>query len=184
MLSAASSPPPSHIGNYRTNPIHRSWATHRSICQCFIPDLFIREYGTRQCQRNISTYAQDLRHPFQILHRRLRVLLRSWARNGLRKCKFDGGIIQIYQSTPLHYWGRCTTRNILRLKESLSFSHKYLKWIDGQMMKIKGILHVMSLTQLDLPWFRHLRYPWRWQVILIDQPIELLVNPNENWATH
>ena len=80
----------------------------------FIPDLFQGEYETRQCWRNISTYAQDLRHPFQMLHRRLRVLLRSWARNGLRKCKIDGSIIQIYQSTPLHYWGHCITRNLGR----------------------------------------------------------------------
>jgi len=116
--------------NYRTTQVHKSWATHQGYVNV-IPDLFIRVYGTRQCRRNISTYAQDLRHPFQMLHRRLRILLRSWARNRLRKCKSDSSIIQIYQSTPLHYWGRCTTRNLLRLKDSLSFSRKYLKWING-----------------------------------------------------
>ena len=29
ILSAAPSPPPPHIGNYRTNKVHRSWATHQ-----------------------------------------------------------------------------------------------------------------------------------------------------------
>ena len=47
----------------------------------------------------------------------------------------------------------------------------------------KGILYVVSLTQHDLPWFPHLQYPWRWQVFLIGQPIEPLVNPNGNRAT-
>ena len=130
ILLAAPSPPPPQIGNHRTTQVHRSWATHQGYVNV-IPDLFIRVYGTRQCRRNISTYAQDLRHPFQMLHRRLRILLQSWARNRLRKCKSDNSIIQIYQSTPLHYWGRCTTRNLLRLKDSLSFSRKYLKWING-----------------------------------------------------
>ena len=113
ILSATPSPPPSHIRNHRTTQVHRSWATHQGYVNV-IPDLFIRVYGTRQCQRNISTYAQDLRHPFQMQHCRLRVLLQSWARNGLRKCKIDGSIIQIYQSAPLHYWGRCTTINLGR----------------------------------------------------------------------
>ena len=135
ILSAASSPPSQHIGT--TEPLKST--DHEPLTKdmsMFIPDLFIRVYGTQQCWRNISTYAQDLRHPFQMLHRRLRILLQSWARNRLRKCKSDSSIIQIYQSTPLHYWGRCTTRNLLRLKDSLSFSRKYLKWITDRSWKV------------------------------------------------
>ena len=29
--------------------------------------------------------------------------------------------------------------------EPLTFSHKHLKWIDGQIVESKGILHAMSL---------------------------------------
>jgi hypothetical protein len=71
-------------------------------------------------------------------------------------------------------------------KEPLTFSHKHLKWIDGQIVKSQGILHVMSLKMgrnkvfLD---FHIFDIPEGEEFVLIGQPIEPLVNPNRDRAT-
>ena len=70
--------------------------------------------------------------------------------------------------------------------EPLSFSRKHQKWIDGQIMESKGILHAMSLKMgcnkvfLD---FHIFNIPEGEEFILIGQPIEPLVNPNGDRAT-
>jgi hypothetical protein len=72
-------------------------------------------------------------------------------------------------------------------EEPLTFSHKHLKWINSQMVKSKGILRVMSLKMgcnkifLDFDIFD---IPESEDVVLIGQPIESLVNPNRDRATH
>jgi hypothetical protein len=68
-------------------------------------------------------------------------------------------------------------------EEPLTFSHKHLKWINGQVVESKGILHVMSLKMghnkvfLD---FHIFDIPEGEEFILIGQPIEPLVNPNRD----
>ena len=70
--------------------------------------------------------------------------------------------------------------------EPLTFSRKHLKWIDGQIVESKEILHAMSLKMgrnmvfLD---FHIFDIPEGEEFILIDQPIEPLVNPNGDRAT-
>jgi len=70
--------------------------------------------------------------------------------------------------------------------EPLTFSHKHLKWIDGQIMESQGILHAMSLKMghnkvfLD---FHIFDIPEGEEFVLIGQPIEPLVNPNRDRAT-
>ena len=65
--------------------------------------------------------------------------------------------------------------------EPLSSSRKHLKWIDGQIVESKGILHAMSLKMgrnkvfLD---FHIFDIPEGEEFVLIGQPIEPLVNPN------
>jgi hypothetical protein len=70
-------------------------------------------------------------------------------------------------------------------EEPLTFSRKHLKWIDGQIMESKGILHIMSLKMgrnkifLD---FHIFDIPEGEEFILIGQPIEPFVNPNRGQA--
>ena len=65
--------------------------------------------------------------------------------------------------------------------EPLTFSHKHLKWIDGQIVESEGSLHAMSLKMgrnkvfLD---FHIFDIPEGEEFVLIGQPIEPLVNPN------
>jgi hypothetical protein len=69
--------------------------------------------------------------------------------------------------------------------EPLTFSRKHLKWIDGQIVESKGILHAMSLKMgrnkvfLD---FHIFDVPEGEEFVLICQPIEPLVNPNGDRA--
>jgi hypothetical protein len=71
-------------------------------------------------------------------------------------------------------------------EEPLTFFCKHLKWIDGQIVESKGILHVMSLKMghnkifLD---FHIFDIPEGEEFILIGQPIEPLVNSNRDQAT-
>jgi hypothetical protein len=71
-------------------------------------------------------------------------------------------------------------------EEPLTFSHKHLKWIDGQVVESKGIFRVMSLKMgsnkvfLD---FHIFDIPKGEEFILIGQPVEPLVNPNRDRAT-
>ena len=68
----------------------------------------------------------------------------------------------------------------------LTFSRKHLKWIDGQIVESKGILHAISLKMgrnkvfLD---FHIFDVPEGEEFVLIGQPIEPLVNPNGDRAT-
>ena len=61
--------------------------------------------------------------------------------------------------------------------EPLTFSRKHLKWIDGQIVESKGILHAMSLKMgrnkvfLD---FHIFDVPEGEEFVLIGQPIEPL----------
>ena len=70
--------------------------------------------------------------------------------------------------------------------EPLTFSRKHLKWIDGQIVESKGILHAMFLKMgrnkvfLD---FHIFDVPEGEEFVLIGQPIEPLVNPNRDQAT-
>ena len=70
--------------------------------------------------------------------------------------------------------------------EPLTFSCKHLKWIDGQIVESKGILHAMSLKMgcnkvfLD---FHIFDFPKDEEFVLIGQLIEPLVNPNGDHAT-
>ena len=102
----------------------------------------------------------------------------------------------------MHYWGCWTTRDFLRPEgrvnvmsktmadlissEPLTFSRKHLKWIDGQIVESKGILHAMSLKMgrnkvfLDFHIFDVLEGE---EFVLIGQLIESLVNPNGDQAT-
>jgi len=70
--------------------------------------------------------------------------------------------------------------------ETLTFSRKHLKWIDGQIMESKGIIQAMSLKMgrnkvfLD---FHVFDAPEGEEFVLISQPIEPLVNPNRDRAT-
>ena len=65
--------------------------------------------------------------------------------------------------------------------EPLNPSRKHPKWIDGQIMKSKGILHAMSLKMgrnkvfLD---FHVFDIPEGEEFVLIGRQIEPLVNPN------
>ena len=58
--------------------------------------------------------------------------------------------------------------------EPLTLSHKHLKWIDGQIVESKGILHAMSLKMgrnkifLD---FHVFNVPEGEEFVLISQPI-------------
>ena len=69
--------------------------------------------------------------------------------------------------------------------EPLNPSRKHPKWINGQIMKSKGILHAMSLKMgcnkvfLD---FHTFDVPEGEEFVLIGQPIEPLVNPNGDRA--
>jgi hypothetical protein len=71
-------------------------------------------------------------------------------------------------------------------EESLTFFRKHLKWINGQIMKSTGILHITPLKMgcnkafLD---FHIFDMPKGEEFILIVQPIEPLVNPNRDQAS-
>ena len=70
--------------------------------------------------------------------------------------------------------------------EPLTFSRKHLKWIDGQIVESKRILHAMSLKMgrdkvfLD---FHIFDIPEGEEFVLIGQSIEPLVNPIGDRAT-
>jgi hypothetical protein len=68
-------------------------------------------------------------------------------------------------------------------EQPLTFSHKHLKWIDGQIVESKGILRVMSLKMGHLEIFLDFLIfdiPEGEEFILIGQPTEPLVNPNKD----
>ena len=79
-----------------------------------------------------------------------------------------------------------TLANHIASEEPLTFSRKHLKWIDGQIVESKGILHATSLKMgrnkvfLDFHIFDN---PEGEEFALIGQPIEPLVNPNGDQAT-
>ena len=70
--------------------------------------------------------------------------------------------------------------------EPRSFSRKYLKWIDGQMMECRGIIRVvpvhMGRNRIFLD-FHIFDVPRGDNFFLIGQPIEHLANPNHDRAT-
>ena len=76
-ISYILSPPP-HIVEI-TEPIKST--DHEPLFDD-MPMLIMIPAMFQTCRRSISAYAQDLRHSFQMLHHRLRVLLWSLARNG------------------------------------------------------------------------------------------------------
>jgi len=75
--------------------------------------------------------------------------------------------------------------HILR-EEPLTFSRKHLKWIDDQIVESKRILHAMYLKMgcnkvfLD---FHIFNIHEGEEFVLVEQPIEPLVNPNGDRAT-
>jgi hypothetical protein len=79
-----------------------------------------------------------------------------------------------------------TLANHIALEGPLNFSRKHLKWIDGRMVKSQGILHVMSLKMGHNKVFLNFHIfdiPEGEEFILIEQPIEPLVNLNGDRAT-
>jgi hypothetical protein len=79
-----------------------------------------------------------------------------------------------------------TLANHIASKEPRTFSHKHLKWIDGQLVESQGILRVlpmkMSTNKVFLD-FHIFDIPEGEEFVLIGWPIELLVNPNGDRAT-
>jgi len=70
--------------------------------------------------------------------------------------------------------------------EPRSFSRKYLKWIDGQMMECEGILRVVPVQMGRNPIFLDFHIfdiPRGENFFLIGQPIEHLANPNHDRTT-
>ena len=132
-ISCILSPPP-HIEEI-TKPIKST--DHEPLFDD-MPTLITISAMFLTCRRSISAYAQDLRHSFQMLHHRLRVLLWSIARND-RGAEFNSWklLCTIAVAAP--------QENFYDPKELVSFSRKHLKWIDGQMMESKKVFLVMSL---------------------------------------
>ena len=79
-----------------------------------------------------------------------------------------------------------TLVNHIASEESLIFSRKHLKWIDGQIVECQGILRVvpvkMSTNKVFLD-FHVFDIPEGEEFVLIGWPIEPLVNPNGDQAT-
>ena len=76
-----------------------------------------------------------------------------------------------------------TLADHMSLEQPLTFSHKHLKWIDGQIVESKGIHRVipimMGSNKVILDFYIFV-IPEGEEFILIGRPIEPLVNPNRD----